>query len=117
MGKKLGVIEPNKDTLRHIQLDVKDIAGASPKQLLKPKGKKRQDFFPGNSVINNFYNSQAVSGVSRCLAQQKARLNYGTGKYEIPTMLQWPDQQEDRTVYQDPDSFEPERRSDADFLD
>ena len=108
---------PYKFTIKHNQLDVKDISGASPKQLLKQKGRKKQDFFPENEVMNNFYNSQAVSGVSRYNQGQKAKFNFGTVTNEAPSFYQWPDQLRDRSRNQDPGSFEPERRSNADFLD
>ena len=53
---------PRKDTSKHIGLDVKDIQGAGPKNLKAIRGKRRQDFFPNNNVMNKYYNKEALHG-------------------------------------------------------
>jgi hypothetical protein len=55
---------PRKDTSKHIGLDIKDIPGASPKDLKKFKGIRRRDFFPQDKVMNDFYNKESHGGGS-----------------------------------------------------
>jgi hypothetical protein len=50
--------EPQKNTDRYIGLGALDISGAAPKKLLDVKGRKRLDFFPDHSVMNDFFNKE-----------------------------------------------------------
>ena len=53
---------PKKPMQRHIQLNIKDIPGASPKSLKNFKGVKRNDFFPNEPVTNRYYEREAHGG-------------------------------------------------------
>ena len=43
-------------------LDIADIPGAVPRDLSNIRGKRKQDFFVGNNVTNDYYNKESVGG-------------------------------------------------------
>ena len=47
-----------------MNLNTKDIDGASPKKIGWHGGKKRNDFFKENPEINTYYNKQVIHGGS-----------------------------------------------------